>query len=248
MEDTIKLFFNNVIIEKDEDDIYIIKSEGNCLEFFIEKDNNIGIKQLNKCKLSGGEILERIELFANHINSKYIYLDDKSTLKIGDVEINFAILYILSNGYSWYNKFGFYQTNYILEKKKWNRIREMTFRECKSLFLNAAYMEPNNYYMYGLEYYSLLSDVEITKSNYIESIIDCYNYLLENLEDLVDMKIKEASSLIFIAIKDKIYENNMQNFTNYIFYISLLAYIIEYTRYPLYKSLDNNENKYKKYH
>ena len=244
MDKSLNLFFPNASINIDEDEIYTISSQGKCIDFFIDTDRNeklyIGIKQLNKCKISGSEILERIELFANNSNISYIILDDKSSLNIGDIDINFAILYILSSGYSWYNKFGYYQYNYVKERKQWNRIREITFRDCEFFFRNLKYNDitPNNYYMDAIQYYMEISDIIITKDNYMEGIIDCFDYILINIEDLVDISIKEASSLIFLAIKNKIYDNNEEIFLKYIFFISFLSYIIPYTRCTLTKTIE----------
>lgn len=218
------------------DDIYTITDNDKCIDFFIDTvDDNVfvGIKQLNKCRLSGTKILELIELFANYINASYISLDDQSAIVVDETEINFALLYILSYGESWYNKNKYYQLNYYDEKKQWDLIRNSTFEELLPLFLQSNYTESSGYYIDAKEYYECLFGIEVTEDNYMEYIKNSISYFMTNINGITNLKIKNIVNLIHLEIK----QDKIDNLNDYIFFISFFANIITYTRYPLIRRL-----------
>ena len=118
--------------EFSDEEIKIIKNKyinvGNFLKFYI-KDDHLFINSISRSeKLSGTEIMKKIE----KINVKSISLYDDSTLLLfdsnkEDFSCRLSILYILSNGQSWYNNLGYYQENF--NRNKYNKIINSNFYE-----------------------------------------------------------------------------------------------------------------------
>jgi hypothetical protein len=121
MENNIYNFFTNDLyyVKNVNDNEYTIKTKNNeeCLTIHFLLDN-IRIEKLSKCgENSGTYLLNKIEDLAKsmkHIH--YITLLDTSEVKMYDCNIDLAILKILTEGESWYNKWGYFSNDYENEK------------------------------------------------------------------------------------------------------------------------------------
>jgi hypothetical protein len=95
----------------------ILGKENLCSNFIIENDKLI-IEEIKKCTLGGSAILKKLDDLAQIIRLNYIVIDwdDSRLFAVGSdigtrVPISLAYLDILSTGISWYNKYGYKQTN-----------------------------------------------------------------------------------------------------------------------------------------
>ena len=250
----IDTYFNITSINSktlDSDGIFTINTSFNnyecnmCVKFKIDyeryEDITVNIKELNKCHYSGTETLDRLELLIRGLNNniKYMYLDDQSYITYEDFNLNLGIMYILTNGMSWYNKLGFKQENYKEESNNWNIIRYNTFNELD--FTNIRFEDWNlfrgkNWYDDGLQLYSdYVLDEEINVDNFIDVLNDAIIFIKEEFTTECDNKITNVVGLIFINIKNKtlLQEDVLKNYL----FISLCSYLISYTRFPLIKMI-----------
>jgi len=101
-----------------------------CFTLFINSDH-IHIDNLSKCKFKGSDSLKIVEKLAKSIpNINYISLDDSSDISISssEIDINLAVLKILTKGESWYNSHG-----YVSDDK--------TEKEHNNLIINGKYKD-----------------------------------------------------------------------------------------------------------
>jgi hypothetical protein len=101
-----------VVLEKGKIILRGIHNE-KCFGLIINSDN-INIDCLSRCTIRGSQSLQIIENLAKRMpNIKYITLVDLSDIKIlsSDIDINLAILKILTKGESWYNSFGYFSVD-----------------------------------------------------------------------------------------------------------------------------------------
>ncbi len=223
---------------------YGIIDDGECLSFYIQ-DKSMYLSGLNKCKYSGTENLEKLEIFARAIKIEKISLVDESTISWKDIEIDLATIKILSNGQSWYNSLGYYSENHREESRKWNCIRNLTFLDVKDSLLLLTYSEYDSKSNYSISedgfslfcnYYEF-DDID----NFQRLIKKCIDFMYENISefDLDNTFIKVVSGYIYLQIK-----NNVEfDYPKQIAYYSYLTFIfllkdINYTRDPLIKILN----------
>jgi len=121
MENNIYDFFTSDLydVKNINDNEYKIETKNNeeCLTIHFLLDN-IRIEKLSKCgENSGTYLLSKIENLAKSMkNIQYITLLDTSEVKMYDCNIDLAILKILTEGKSWYNKLGYFSSDYENEK------------------------------------------------------------------------------------------------------------------------------------
>jgi len=121
MENNIYDFFTSDLydVKNINDNEYKIETKNNeeCLTIHFLLDN-IRIEKLSKCgENSGTYLLNKIEDLAKSMkNIQYITLLDTSEVKMYDCNIDLAILKILTEGKSWYNKLGYFSSDYENEK------------------------------------------------------------------------------------------------------------------------------------
>lgn len=108
-----------------------IKTKDNvlCLSLYFYKDY-IYITSLNKCGITGSNSLKKVEEVAKLL-LKSIKLMDASTINKCGVELDLAIIKILTNGQSWYNSLGYYSDNYKDEIAHNKNILDLS---CKDFF------------------------------------------------------------------------------------------------------------------
>ena len=118
-------------------------NEDYCLCFSINMyEKKLNEVNLKKCSLlSGTEILHILERIAKIFRLNKIYLQDNSYIKILSstnkiYNLSLTNMYILSEGLSWYNKFGYISLNFEEEKENNTRIMRLSLPEYMSLLLD----------------------------------------------------------------------------------------------------------------
>jgi hypothetical protein len=190
---------SNIIVSFIDDELesqYYVKivcddSDINSTDFFINKaDNNIYISNLAKCgNITGTVIVTKIISFAKDIKSGKIFLIDASQIFIGeDCEMDMAKYMILLYGYSWYNKFGFYNLTHE---------RDTIYNEkmCKKTF--------NDFIEYGIKRMRIKK-----KEKFNDEIYDKETILSSVLQ--IDDKININMTIreVMIILSDKNKKNN----------------------------------------
>jgi hypothetical protein len=119
-DDPIFMFF-----PRGEYKIEIIKRYGkdcvhieDCVIFYIE-NNILTLEYIKKCQSSGTVNLNKIINYAKLMNLESIKLEDCAEILDG---ISMAIIFILANGISWYNQYGFISGEENFEKEKKNNL------------------------------------------------------------------------------------------------------------------------------
>ena len=124
-----------------EYEIKIIKRFGkdcvnieNCVLFYI-KDNILYLEYIEKCQSSGKINLEKIIDYTKIMKLESIKLADSSEILSG---ISMPIIFILANGISWYNQYGFIsgEENFIEEKKHNFKLINLPLEDFLSLISN----------------------------------------------------------------------------------------------------------------
>lgn len=86
---------------------------GNKLKFKIYENKYIMLYFLMKCnKYQGNDVLEAIEKLGIYFNVEYVNLIDESNIIFDECKVSLSMVYILQNGYSWYNSKGYLSDNY----------------------------------------------------------------------------------------------------------------------------------------
>ena len=116
-EDTNSIITGDILVYK------IFHYELKCSTIQI-KDNKIIVKAIDKCSRpeeqpigSGKHIISLLIRFSKAENLELIIESDVSKLKIRDKDFSLAGLYLFTTGKSWYNSLGFYERNYIDNKR-----------------------------------------------------------------------------------------------------------------------------------
>ena len=126
---------------EEEYEIEIIKRLGkncvnikNCILFYIDS-NILYLEYIEKCQSSGKINLEKIIDYAKIMKLESIKLDDSSEILSG---ISMPIIFILANGISWYNQYGFIsgEENFIEEKKHNLELMNLTLNNFLSKISN----------------------------------------------------------------------------------------------------------------
>lgn len=119
INNTIKKYFTNFNLVKRNDNEYnvnLLCHENESVSFFINFNygKNIYVNYLHApCNtLNGTTILQNIQSIAKELKIKNIYLDDSSKINIYGCSIPLALVSIMINGESWYNKMGFFSDDY----------------------------------------------------------------------------------------------------------------------------------------
>lgn len=239
----IEIFFQDFTIDIDDNHVSITSSS-KCLEFiYNENDPDYGnnrtifISELNRCVHSGTLILEKLELFANYKNCKYLILEDQSYLKYDNININLAAISILANGASWYNSLGFTYPNYEADRLVWEDIRNSSFDDVVSKLTEIEFQDIRSKGWFD-DVFNIYDPEDIINSiNYLDVISECIEYVYSTGTNLTSISIKKASAMIFVAIKDKRYKADDEIFRIYLVYIALISYLIPYQRVFLTKEL-----------
>jgi hypothetical protein len=106
----------------------------NCVLFYIE-DNILYLEYIEKCQSSETVNLNKIINYAKLMNLESIKLADSSEILSG---ISMPIIFILANGISWYNQYGFIsgEENFIEEKKHNFKLINLSLKEFFTLISN----------------------------------------------------------------------------------------------------------------
>jgi hypothetical protein len=120
--DSLKTQFDptKFIITKKENTFYVKSIENSkfCSAITINYDaQQIEIDSLDKCSISGGEILKKIEKFAKSVGIHKLTLGDISELDLGCIKLDLAIFYILHSNRSWYNSKGYFSHYFKVEQR-----------------------------------------------------------------------------------------------------------------------------------
>lgn len=219
-------------------DFYTIENKGTCISFRIEKYKDFFTAytgDLNKCKFSGTETLERLELLlkACKCNIKTIYLEDQSYINYDGMHLDFASLHILAKGQSWYNSLGYKQENYNQECENWNLIRNEYFLDLD--FNQLTYISTKNYFDNPFDMLSELNGYENPDTNFEELVKIAVEIIKTECVDVVNEQIYVAAGLIYLNIKNKKYDDNI---LYYYLYIYICSFFLTYTRHPLIKKIN----------
>lgn len=106
----------------------------NCLLFYIEA-NILYLEYIEKCQSSGTVNLNKIINYAKLMNLESIKLADSSEILDG---ISMPIIFILANGISWYNQYGFIsgEENFEQEQKQNLHLINLPLKDFLSLISN----------------------------------------------------------------------------------------------------------------
>src|SRR5438132_9809282 len=102
----ISSFFDNYNIINDAENLIVYIDDNFSFSLFFE-ENILTINKIKKGRYNGTDIIKKIEKICYNVNIRTIKLEDQSTIKFGEILIDFAILYKLKNGLSWYEKLGY---------------------------------------------------------------------------------------------------------------------------------------------
>ena len=220
-------FFGDLEITYLDDTIYI----GECLIIGLEIDDlsnyYIYVYSISKCNISGTHSLKLLDELLPMIPSiKYITLYDQSYIKIRKISISLAMIFMMSEGKTWYNKLGYYQNTYIEDKKNWDEINNMNFYDVIKISFT--------YSRSGKLYYSLDRIYHLMNSSFSDSekkSLDFYlnffiNFIFEKWLVYYDdvITVSDAGRLIKERLKYDINDENLY-----------LNYVIIILMSPLYK-------------
>lgn len=146
------IFLGNAVNIKTKDDV-------KCLSLYFHEDY-ISITSLDKCGIPGSDSLKKVEEVAKLLpNIKSINLMDASSINKCGVDLDLAIIKILTKGQSWYNSLGYYSDNYKDEIDHNKNILDLSckdffesvFEKCFEKFLvsNSKEIINNKLKMYG---------------------------------------------------------------------------------------------------
>lgn len=136
------------------------KDDVKCLSLYFHEDY-ISITSLDKCGIPGSKSLKKVEEVAKLLPIKInsINLMDASSINKCGVDLDLAIIKILTNGQSWYNSLGYYSDNYKDEIYHNKNILDLSckdffesvFEKCFEKFLvsNSKEIINNKLKMYG---------------------------------------------------------------------------------------------------
>jgi len=187
-----------------------------CAElFWRENSRYIEINQINKCTLSGNEILNQIEKLAKEVNIEYIMLKDWSSLLVSDQDIHsldLIILTILTNGKSWYNNHGYISTSYESELHNNNLKLKMKFGD---FYVEAV----NNLFQFAFTHWKKVIDEMESYENKKILLNNLSNYLEDGQKNkYVDMnreEIIEQFKKHTIIMLDQAKSNNMEKLAEF---------------------------------
>jgi len=171
---------------------YKIETKNNeeCLTIHFLLDN-IRIEKLSKCgENSGTYLLNKIEDLAKSMkNIQYITLLDTSEVKMYDCNIDLAILKILTEGESWYNKLGYFSSDYENEKIHNAEYINMEFDKLISSCRNAieTYLKITNRKNI-IETIGLLENKIKKKNKNVENLVkkkEKYLKIIDNYDDYI---------------------------------------------------------------
>ena len=145
--------FNIEIIDKKNNSniIYIISShaenintKNHCISFRLNNiEKYIYVSTLEKCSLSGTEILVILKKIAKIFEVREICLTDASAITIRsktnkEYILSLRNMYILSTGISWYNNYGYVSKNFEEEKEYNKTIMEIPLLDYMSVILKKS--------------------------------------------------------------------------------------------------------------
>ncbi len=221
---------------------YYVTYDKICFSFYI-RYTRLYLTNLYKCRYSGTENLERLEIFARAINIETISLGDESEFNWGNIKISLFLMKILTKGQSWYNSLGYFSGNHIKESKEWNRIRNLTFLDIKKSLLTLTYpeYEEKSIFRYGLVLFAQYYDIELRDDNFTAVLEDGINFMYENITelDLNNTSIKIVSGYIYLQMKNNVEFDYKKQLSYYLY--PTFIYILrefQYTSTSLIKVLN----------
>ncbi len=189
-------------------------------------DDHITLSGLSKCgNTKGSEILEKIKLIGLELkdkNIKYINLSDKSEIFYINWKCRYSLasFYILLNGESWYNSFGFLSETYVDEFKYNDKIRNLSFNKFiemfKSKHLNFYISDYDNIDVFSSRFLEINSEINSEMPiNQIVGIIDTYIKGLDPAEK-IKCTVKIRLFAIFINCSKFLlnYDHNLKFLLN----------------------------------
>ena len=211
--------------------------EEHCIWFSINKlEKKLYNIFLNRCSLlSGPEILDILEKIAKKFNLSEIHLIDASHISIISLtnkiySISLTNMYILSEGISWYNKYGYISKSFNEEKDYNKIIMELPLSEFMKLILINQKMNLNisNSFFDIVKNEFNRNNLKIfllKRKNSIKKIIK-EKYGINNRKDITDAILLESIK-IYYKYDEKIEEINSihRKFIAYINSLNLHNYI-----------------------
>jgi hypothetical protein len=204
------------------DGYYEIYSNPNkhCLTFTIDLLNKkIKIEYLTKCKISGDELLKKIDALANNLKIKIIELQDASRINFtkcpSEIKVNLSLLLILSRGETFYNKRGYSEINRESNKQHneiqinktlkdfFSEIFEIKYETNKKAYENSAFFRQHHN---NKSLPEILNEDQTKNKSTMKNVIQIVaNYEAEfiekpfakSIEETVDETIEESLAKIF---------------------------------------------------
>ena len=181
-------------IDPDQEPITInigsLQQNSFCTIFAVYK-KEIGINKIEKCGISGSNILKKIEQFAKRCSVESIYLEDQSQIDVcrekrysdRNETLDLATLKIVTTGQSWYNSLG-YKSEYYEEERIINEY-----------FMNTLYSDFINKQTPSLKEAgaTLFPEIDVNQSvksyfNHVLKIVKCGNHdQAKLLSDILDI-------------------------------------------------------------
>lgn len=174
----------------------------------------------------GTELLEIIELLAQYKNIPKIILEDQSSVKFGNYDLDLATLLILTKGKSWYNSMGYFQSNFENEKREWELIRKRSLEDVFTYILTLEYdlidSKNKGWFDDALIIFSSIQESELNSETYRDLLVG----LMEYLGSLFDINETSESFCLRLSIISKSGSYNEEESLNYFLMLSLLSYSI----------------------
>jgi hypothetical protein len=215
---------------KNDNTYNIIIGDGtnNCIDITIYIDtNDIYINHIDKCKFyRGKQSMENILEFAKELNISKISLQDKSTITIDGCNFILPYYYILLNGVSWYNSFGFKSINYDEEQSINFNIPMMNLNEFKNILIE-NYNDKVKKQIFVDKFEETINLICLNQkqeiSEKLQNIIDISSNIKELIQNLVQNIDDEIclflQCIIFVSKMYVIkYNPNLQYINDYVGY------------------------------
>ena len=207
-----------------------------CISFSLGENRSINLFSINKCSISGTELLKIFEEVMTGKKIRHIYLDDQSSVSVGRYDVDLSTICILRNSDSWYNSRGYYQSSYEVESKKWNLLRNAKLEVCLEICSQVDYFtyksKNKGWFHDGLQIYvETMGNAQLTIQNYNQFLEMMLLYLSECFD------VNETMTTIFSRQHQLIKDADEEYHFNYLLLVSMFSYCIDYTRCPLCKVL-----------
>jgi hypothetical protein len=168
---------------------------GKCARFEIDFENDlIDIFNVYACDIGGTKVLQKLEILARRLKIKHLIIgQDDSHIRVncnppgsGKVEIDLAMISILTTGESWYNRHGYKQNYESTFLRRMNRLAETTLYEEQTAH-NRRTIETKS-----VESFILNNIIVMGLTTRIESVLEYGQHTVKSYFTIIHDKMKKG--------------------------------------------------------